>query len=121
MDSWELTLRADGYSESSLRSYRRAVLSLATWLAEHHPDVGPVDVTRDHVRGWIVATTVVVERGKRERFRHLPKMILNCAGSSTSDTPTPRTLISSEGIGAQRRCLLVVLLQVAFEPVGRLP
>lgn len=56
MDSWELTLRADGYSESSLRSYRRAVLSLATWLAEHHPDVGPVDVTRDHVRGWIVAT-----------------------------------------------------------------
>lgn len=53
-ESWDLALRADGYAANTVTSYQRAVRHLALWLAEHHPDVGPADVTRDHVRAWIV-------------------------------------------------------------------
>ncbi len=51
--SWDLTLRADGYAANTLRLYRDSVASLARWLAAHHPDVGPADLGRDHVRGWL--------------------------------------------------------------------
>jgi site-specific recombinase XerC len=30
------------------------VRSLAGWLAEHHPDVGPIELDRQHIRGWLV-------------------------------------------------------------------
>jgi site-specific recombinase XerD len=30
------------------------VRSLAGWLAEHHPDVGPAQLERQHIRGWLV-------------------------------------------------------------------
>lgn len=53
-DSWDLALRADGYSPRTITSYRRAMSQLALWMEEHHPDLGPADVTRDHVRAWIV-------------------------------------------------------------------
>jgi Phage integrase, N-terminal SAM-like domain len=52
--SWELTLRADGYAANTIKAYQNAVRSLAGWLAEHHPDVGPVELDREHVRGWLV-------------------------------------------------------------------
>lgn len=52
--SWELTLRADGYAANTLRSYLAAMANLVGWLAEHHPGVGPLDVTRDHARAWVV-------------------------------------------------------------------
>ena len=45
--SWELALRADG----TVKAYQAAVRSLAGWLAEHHPDVGPVELDRQHIRG----------------------------------------------------------------------
>jgi len=51
---WELTPRADGYAANTVKAYQNAVRSLAGWLAEHHPDVGPVELNRDHVRGWLV-------------------------------------------------------------------
>lgn len=54
LDSWDLALRADAYSPRTITSYQRAMRHLATWLTEHHPDIGPADVTRDHVRGWLV-------------------------------------------------------------------
>ena len=28
--------------------------SLAEWLAEHHPEVGPAELDRQHIRGWLV-------------------------------------------------------------------
>jgi site-specific recombinase XerD len=34
--------------------YQNAVRSLASWLAEHHPKVGPAELDRQHVRGWLV-------------------------------------------------------------------
>lgn len=61
--SWDLALRADGYAANTLRSYSNALGSLAAWLAEHQPGVGPADVTRDHVRGWIVATRAATSSG----------------------------------------------------------
>jgi site-specific recombinase XerD len=53
--SWDLALRADGYSDSTVRSYRQAVAGLAAWLDETgRGDVAPADLGRDHVRGWLV-------------------------------------------------------------------
>lgn len=54
LDSWDLALHADGYSPRTRTSYRKAMTLLAVWLAEHHPDTGPEDVTRDQIRAWIV-------------------------------------------------------------------
>jgi site-specific recombinase XerD len=52
--SWELALRADGYADNTVKAYQNAVRSLAGWLAEHHPEVGPAELDRQHVRGWLV-------------------------------------------------------------------
>ena len=52
--SWELALRADGYAENTVKAYQKAVRSLADWLAEHHPEVGPAELNRRHIRGWLV-------------------------------------------------------------------
>ncbi|WP_185734986.1 tyrosine-type recombinase/integrase [Micromonospora globispora] len=53
-ESWHLSLNADGYAANTLRAYPNALRQLAGWLAVHHPGVGPLDVTRDQVRAWIV-------------------------------------------------------------------
>lgn len=53
-DSWELSLRADGYAKNTLGSYRAALIHFADWLYGQDPEVGPAEVTRDHIRGWIV-------------------------------------------------------------------
>jgi site-specific recombinase XerD len=52
--SWELALRADGYADNTVKAYQKAVRSLAEWLAERHPEVGPVELERRHIRGWLV-------------------------------------------------------------------
>jgi len=39
--SWELALPADGYADNTVKAYQNALRSLAHWLAEHHPQVGP--------------------------------------------------------------------------------
>jgi len=51
--SWTLALEADGYSENTLASYRKAVRNLTGWLGEHHPDLAPGDLERVHLRGWL--------------------------------------------------------------------
>jgi integrase/recombinase XerC len=52
--SWDLALRADGYSDGTIKTYRMAVSQLARWLGEIGPDpISPIDLTRDHVRGWL--------------------------------------------------------------------
>ncbi|MEW2382329.1 tyrosine-type recombinase/integrase [Micromonospora sp. NPDC047707] len=53
-ESWELSLNADGYAANTLRAYPNALRQLAVWLAASHPGVGPLDVTRDQIRAWIV-------------------------------------------------------------------
>jgi site-specific recombinase XerD len=49
-----MSLRADGYTDNTVKAYQKAVRSLADWLAEHHPEVGPVELERQHIRGWLV-------------------------------------------------------------------
>jgi site-specific recombinase XerD len=52
--SWELALRADGYAGNTVKAYQNAVRSLAEWLAEYHPEIGPAQLDRQHIRGWLV-------------------------------------------------------------------
>ena len=52
--SWELALRADGYAANTVKAYQNAVRSLADWLADCHPEVGPAELDRQHIRGWLV-------------------------------------------------------------------
>jgi site-specific recombinase XerD len=35
-------------------AYRTAVRNLSDWLAYHHPQIGPLELEREHVRGWLV-------------------------------------------------------------------
>jgi site-specific recombinase XerC len=51
--SWQLALEADGNSPNTRATYRKAVASLAGWMAAEHPELGPVDLDRDLVRGWL--------------------------------------------------------------------
>jgi site-specific recombinase XerD len=53
-NSWDLSLRADGYAANTITSYRRALRMFADWLAGQSGNLGPGDVTRDHIRGWVV-------------------------------------------------------------------
>lgn len=96
-DSWDLALEADGYAPNTLRSYRRALGSLAAWLAATHPGVGPGEVTRDHVRGWIVATRDAASSGTaRSHFagvRHFYRWAVKegeAAVDPTDGIKTPR-------------------------------
>ncbi|MEV0269199.1 tyrosine-type recombinase/integrase [Hamadaea sp. NPDC050747] len=89
-DSWELTLRADGYAANTLSSYRRALAHFAAWLAVHQPAAGPADVTREHVRAWIVHTRETTSSGTaRSEFagvRHFFRWAL--AEQETGHDPT---------------------------------
>jgi site-specific recombinase XerC len=51
--SWQLALEADGASDNTRLTYRRAVASLTDWLAGA-TYVAPEELTREHVRGWLV-------------------------------------------------------------------
>jgi site-specific recombinase XerC len=51
--SWQLALEADGASVNTRVTYRKAVATLAGWLGEQAPELGPVDLDREHVRGWL--------------------------------------------------------------------
>jgi integrase/recombinase XerD len=52
--SWQLAMEADGNSVNTCLTYGKGVETLADWLAEAHPGVGPVGLERAHVRGWLV-------------------------------------------------------------------
>jgi site-specific recombinase XerD len=52
--SWALAMDADGYSSKTVTSYQQACRSLGRWLAEHRPGVGPAELRRDDIRGWVV-------------------------------------------------------------------
>jgi site-specific recombinase XerD len=53
-DSWMLALASDSYSPSTQTSYRASLESLATFLAVEAPDVGPMEVSRDDIRRWLI-------------------------------------------------------------------
>src|SRR4051812_11694665 len=53
-NSWLLAMDADGYSDRTQASYQQAYRSMEKWLTANAPDAGPTDITREHVRGWLV-------------------------------------------------------------------
>ena len=53
--SWMLALRSDGYAQNTLLTYKRAFENFADWFARDHPGLGPCDITREHLRLWIVS------------------------------------------------------------------
>ncbi|NES30069.1 tyrosine-type recombinase/integrase [Micromonospora terminaliae] len=91
-DSWELALRADGYSDNTITSYRRALRSLAAWLP---PDTTPDQITRDHIRGWIVATRNATSSGTARSWfagvRHFCRFLLAEGEAATDPTDGIRT------------------------------
>lgn len=54
VESWQLSLSADGYSPRTLASYRYALRSLTLFMTAKHADVGPLELDRHHIRGWLV-------------------------------------------------------------------
>lgn len=63
VDSWDLAMQADGYADNTRKSYRNAVGEFARWLAVNHPDIGPTELRRDHVRAWIVHSRETTSSG----------------------------------------------------------
>lgn len=97
-DSWTLALESDGYAANSVRSYRAALAHLAYWLHAEHEGVGPLDVKRDHIRGWIVHVRQTrssgTARGWFAGVRHFVRWLV-AEGETTTDptdgikTPKP--------------------------------
>lgn len=80
-DSWDLTLEADGYSKNTRSAYAQALRSLTRWLAAEFPDVGPAELSRDHVRGWVVhlrdTTSPNTARGRFAGVRHFCRWLVD--------------------------------------------
>lgn len=53
LGSWDLALQADGYPNTTRRAYLIGLQRFGAWLSTEHPDVGPLTVERNHVRGWL--------------------------------------------------------------------
>jgi integrase/recombinase XerC len=51
--SWQLRLRAERFSPRTQTTYQTGVETLARWLADHDPEVGPLEVAKDHVAAWV--------------------------------------------------------------------
>jgi site-specific recombinase XerD len=52
--SWGLALDADRYAANTVASYTRAQRHFADWLDAHHEGLAPDEVTRDHIRAWVI-------------------------------------------------------------------
>ena len=95
--SWELALRADGYAENTIAAYQQALASLTGWLAQHHAGVGPAELDRDHVRGWLAWTrehkSSSTARAWFAGVRHFCRWLLaegEAAHDATAGIRTPR-------------------------------
>ena len=98
--SWELSLRADGYSDNTIKAYRQAVAQLARWLAnsDNLSQFGPLDLTRDLVRGWLAHLRQTGSAATAQTYfaglRHYCRWLL-AEGETTTDptlgirTPKP--------------------------------
>jgi site-specific recombinase XerC len=88
VDGWDLTIRADGYSPKTLLTYRAGLASLTDWLAGHHPELAPRDLTRQHVRAWVadVRERCGATTGKTyfAGVRHFTKWLV-AEGEATTD------------------------------------
>lgn len=59
--AWELEdLRYHRLAANTIISYRRGLFTFADWLPD---DVGPADVTRAHIKAWVVGITEATPQG----------------------------------------------------------
>lgn len=96
-DSWQLAMEADGYSERTIASYQQALRSLAGWLAENEPDVTPAELSREHIRRWIVHLRATASANTARSWfagvRHFCKWLVDegeAVGNATEGIKTPR-------------------------------
>ncbi len=86
--SWELSMRADGYSPGTVRTYRQSVDALARWLADSGPESGPLDLTRDLVRGWLghlrETGSVATAQTRFAALKHFTRWLV-AEGETTTD------------------------------------
>jgi integrase/recombinase XerC len=62
--SWELEdLRYNKMAANTIRSYTRGLMTFARWLYDLDPLLGPVDVTRSHIKQWVVHVTEATPQG----------------------------------------------------------
>ncbi|WP_371408894.1 tyrosine-type recombinase/integrase [Micromonospora zamorensis] len=98
-DSWDLSLDAEGYAINTRKSYLRALRSLAAWLP---PDTAPDRVTRDHIRGWIVATREATSSGTARSWfagvRHFYRWAVADGEMDTDPTAGIRTPPPNESV-----------------------
>lgn len=92
-DSWQLALGAEQYSPNTIRSYTRALIHFGNWLALQEPGASPTEVTRDHIRGWIIdvreATSSGTARSLFPGLRHFYRWMV--AEGETENDPTAGT------------------------------
>lgn len=111
--SWELALDADGYARNSITSYRRSLRQLAGWLPA---GVGPAQVNRDQIRGFLVHTRTASSSGTARSWfagiRHFYRWMVAegeiaadpTAGIRTPPPNDPRTpVLSVDDIKAMLR------------------
>jgi site-specific recombinase XerD len=95
VDSWRLALESDGYSRHTRRTYKAAVDSLAVWMAEHAPGVGPTELERAHVRGWLAsvraARSVATARSWIAGVRHFARFLVDEGEMSSDPTEGVKT------------------------------
>lgn len=53
IDGWELSLKADNKSDSTLNTYLTAARQLVAWVRENHGPTDVRDLTPTHVRGYL--------------------------------------------------------------------
>jgi site-specific recombinase XerC len=106
--SWGMALEADGYAAHTIRTYQRATGNLAGWLAEHHPDVGPLELERGQVRAWLAQTrrahSQATARSWLSGIRHFCRWLVEegetdldpTVGIRTPPPTPPRTRVLAE-------------------------
>lgn len=86
--SWMLTLESDNYAKNTLAAYEQALGSLARWMGDNAPGVGPIEADRNHVRGWLVnlrdTTSANTARGRFAGVRHFFRWLV-AEGERTDD------------------------------------
>lgn len=101
-ESWELSLRADGYAENTWRAYLGALANFAGWLHSRSPETDPTGVTRDHVRGWLAELRATRSPGTARSWfagvRHFFRWLVAEGESDHDPTQGIRTPPSGEPI-----------------------
>ena len=96
--SWQLTMEAEGYSPATRRVYRQGVASLTAWLQsqEETSALGPADLTREHVRGWLAEVRRTRSQATARTWvpavKHLCRWLVEegeAAGDPTAGLRTP--------------------------------